>query len=286
MLSYRHGFHAGNFVDVHKHITLMLLIKSLKKKDAPFCYIDTHAGSALYDLQSGFAQKNREYETGIGRLWNIRNPPAAIASYLSAVATVNATQKKDRMNPRYYPGSPVIAKQLLRPQDRIVLMELHNTEAPLLKKYFTDDSQVSVHHRDGFEGLNALLPPQERRGLVLIDPTYELGDEFERLTKVLIKAWRKWPTGIYAVWYPVQRGQPINQFHNDLRNSGIKKIYLSEIIVVPDTEPNRLSGSGIIIINPPWRFDQVLNKVTEWLVPVLDRGSRIPARCAWLSNTA
>ncbi len=282
MLGYRHGFHAGNFADVHKHIILVLLLESLLKKDTSFCYVDSHAGAARYDLQSEFAQKNREYENGIVRLWKVSDPPAAITAYLHAVETMNATQKKGRMSLRYYPGSPALARQLLRPQDQMILMELHNTEAPLLKKYFANDHQVSVHHRDGYEGLNALLPPEERRGLVFIDPSYEISNEFERMTEVVIKAWRKWPTGIYAVWYPVRGNQPTGRFHDDLRSSGIKKIYLNEISVAPDTEPNRLSGSGMIIINPPWRFNHVCEEVMDWLVPVLDRGSHAPARSEWL----
>ena len=153
----------------------------------------------------------------------------------------------------------------------------------MLKDHFENDPQVSVHHRDGFEGLPGLVPPRERRGLVLLDPAYEINNEFERLTEVLIESWNKWPTGIYAVWYPVQKAQPIARFHNDLRNSGIKKIYLSEISVIPDTEPNRLSGSGMIIINPPWKFDQLSEKVTNWLATILNRGSRIPPCCKWLT---
>ncbi|MBI4006806.1 MAG: 23S rRNA (adenine(2030)-N(6))-methyltransferase RlmJ [Gammaproteobacteria bacterium] len=282
MLGYRHGFHAGNFADVHKHIILLLLLESLLKKSTPFCYVDSHAGAARYDLQSEFAQKNREFENGIVRLLKTANPPAAIASYLRAVETMNATQKKGRTSLRYYPGSPALARQLLRPQDQMILMELHSTEAPKLKKYFANDHQVSVHHRDGYEGLNAMLPPEERRGLVFIDPSYEIKDEFTRLTEALIKILRKWPTGIYAVWYPVQGNQPTAHFYNELRSSGIKNIYLNEISVVPDTEPNRLSGSGVIIINPPWRFDQILGAVMDWLAPVLDRGSHAPAHSAWL----
>ena len=267
MLSYRHGFHAGNFIDVHKHITLMLLLESLKKKDTPFCYIDTHAGAANYDLRSDFAQKNREYETGIGRLWGLNKLPSWIAAYLDAVKTVNPDLQKDQNGPRYYPGSPVIARRMLRSQDRMILMELHNTEAPILKEYFKDDPQVSVHHRDGFEGLGGMVPPREKRGLVLVDPAYEVKGEFDRVVEVLTDAWNKWPAGVYAVWYPVQKKQPVPRFHYDLRNSGMKKIYLHEFSVIPDAAPNRLSGTGMVIINPPWKFDEQIKAVLHWLVP-------------------
>jgi len=259
-----------------------LLIESLQKKDTPFCYIDTHAGAANYDLRSDFAQKNREYETGVSRLWELTNFPPSIGAYLDVVKKVNPGLQKDKNSLRYYPGSPVIARQMLRPQDRMILMELHNTEAPILKEHFKDDPQVSVHHRDGFEGLGGLVPPKEKRGLVLIDPAYEIKGEYDRVIEVLTDAWVKWPAGIYAVWYPVQKKQPVPQFHYDLRNSGIKKIYLHEFSVIADAAPNRLSGTGMIIINPPWQFDQQIKKVLNWLVPALDRGSGKSPYCEWL----
>ncbi len=282
MLSYRHGFHAGNFVDVHKHITLMLLLDALKKKDTPFCYIDTHAGCAHYDLQDEFAQKNREFETGISQLWQLTDMPESVRNYVDLVRAFDPANKKAKDHPHYYPGSPAIAHGLLRPQDRMVLMELHNTEAPLLKDYFSGDDQVGVHHRDGFEGLPGLVPPKEKRGLVLIDPAYEGKGEFERVLDAVTEAWKKWPTGMYAIWYPVQKRQPVPQFHYALRNSGIKKIFMHEFSVIPDTEPNRLSGTGMVIINPPWKFDTEIKKLLNWLAPVSDRGSGTAPRYEWL----
>ena len=282
MLSYRHEFHAGSFVDVHKHMTLILLLKSLLKKDAPFCYIDTHAGNAHYDLRSRFAQKNREYETGISLLWHAVNTPPAVANYLAAVKKINDVRCNQGSEPRYYPGSPAIARQLFRAQDRMVLMELHNTEIRLLRKNFAGDHRVQIHHRDGFEGLTGLVPPVEKRGLVLIDPAYEVRNEFDRLIKALVTAWRKWPTGIYAIWYPVQHQQPVPRFHYELRTSGIRNIFLHEFSVIPDVAVNRLSGTGMVIINPPWQFETRIRKTLEWLAPRLDRGSGIPARCEWL----
>ena len=282
MLSYRHGFHAGNFVDVHKHISLILILQALCRKQTPFCYIDTHAGAALYDLQSEFAQKNREFETGIGRLWNRSDLPQPVRDYFEAVQIVNPGSRCRDDKMRFYPGSPVIARQFLRQHDRMILMELHNTEAPLLKEYFRDDNQVGVHHRDGFEGLPALVPPAEKRGLVLVDPAYEIKQDFQLLTDALIAAWNKWPTGIYAVWYPVQQKQPVPKLQYDLHSAGIKKIFINEFSVIPDTQPNRLAGSGMLIINPPWQFDEAIRSVLAWLAPVLNRGSDKPARIAWL----
>ena len=284
MLSYRHGFHAGSFVDVHKHITLIMLLKSLLKKDSAFCYIDTHAGSAHYDLGSEFAQKNREYETGISLLWHAEDPPPVVVDYLNAVKKINGSRQGRGTELHYYPGSPAIARQLLRARDRMVLMELHNTEIGLLQKQCAGDRQVQIHHRDGFEGLPGLVPPVEERGLVLIDPVYETRNEFNRLMETLITAWRKWPTGIYAIWYPVQHRQPVPRFHYELRTSGIRNIFLHEFRVIPDIAVNRLSGTGMIIINPPWQFDVKIKKLLEWLVPRLDRGSGAPARCEWLAT--
>lgn len=260
----------------------MLLLKSLKKKEAGFCYIDTHAGCGSYDLQSEFARKNREYETGISRIWPLTDMPPAVADYLDAVRIVNPKFKCRDNSLRFYPGSPVIARRLLRPQDRMVLMELHNTEAPLLHELFKNDNQVSVHHRDGFEGLPALVPPREKRGLVMIDPSYEIKTEFKILTRSLINAWEKWPGGIYAIWYPLQARQPIPQFHYELRQSGIRNVYLHEFSVYPDTEPNRLAGSGMLVVNPPWKFDTQIREVLAWLAPLLDLGAHTGFRCEWL----
>ena len=282
MLSYRHAFHAGSFVDVHKHITLRMLLKALRKKENAFCYLDTHAGAGSYDLQSEYAQKNREYETGINRVAVADNPPGEVIEYLEAINAVNPRKVKERGEFRYYPGSPMHARQLLRKQDRMLLMELHNTEAPLLRSVFRDDRRVTVLHGDAFTGLNANLPPKERRGVVLIDPPYEVKNEFQVLTEALIKAWKKWPTGIYAIWYPLQRNQPVPQFQYDLRAAGLRKIFIHEFCVIPDTEPNRLAGTGMLVINPPWHFDKEIGTLLKWLVPVLDRGAGRPPRCEWL----
>jgi 23S rRNA (adenine2030-N6)-methyltransferase len=277
MLSYRHGFHAGSFIDVHKHIVLVMLLEHLRRKDSPFCYLDTHAGAGLYDLESRFAQKHREFESGIGRLAARERPPAPVSAYLEIVAAANPAGGL-----RYYPGSPLIARRLLRPQDRMVLVELHSTEYPILKAGFHNDRQVAVHHRDGYEALPALVPPRERRGLALVDPAYELGDEFERVIESLGVAFRKWPTGIYALWYPVQRRQPLARFRRALRTSGVHSILMSEFRVDRETAPNRLAGSGLVLINPPWGLDRELPAVLAWLDPLLSRGRHAPPRLEWL----
>lgn len=282
MLSYRHGFHAGSFVDVHKHVVLVMLLEHLQKKNTPFCYIDTHAGAGIYDLDSRFPQKNREFETGISRLWDRDDCPAPLARYLALVRNLNPCAPGQTRRLRFYPGSPRIARAFLRPADRMILAEMHTTETPLLKQNFARDLQAAVHQRDGFELLPAVVPPRERRGLVLMDPSYELRDEFVKAFDAILAAWHKWPTGIYVLWYPVQRRQPIAQFQRALKRSGIRKILLSELNVAPDTAPNRLSGSGLVIVNPPWQFADDLEAVVHWLEPVLERGEHPRPRVRWL----
>lgn len=282
MLSYRHAFHAGNFTDVHKHVALVMLLEHLLRKDAPFCCLDTHAGAGIYDLDSRYAQKNREFETGIARLWERSDCPPPVTRYLDIVRGVNPPGPDGTRRLRFYPGSPRIARTFLRRADRIVASELHTTEAPLLQQCFARDLQVSVHHRDGFEMLPALVPPRERRGIAFIDPPYELRDEFSRVAKALVDAWQRWPTGIYLLWYPVQRRQPLARFHLKLKRSGIRNVLITEMSVVPDVSPNRLSGSGLLIVNPPWQFASELQAVNKWLEAVLERGAHAPQRTRWL----
>ena len=278
MLSYRHGFHAGSFVDVHKHIVLIQLLEHMLQKESAYCYLDTHAGAGLYDLGSRFALKNREFETGIGRLWDVQESPAPIARYLEVVRLFN------KQALRAYPGSPAIARRFMRAQDRMVVAELHNTEAPLLKQYFARDRQVAVHHRDGFEALPALVPPREKRGLVLIDPSYELRDEFSTTSNALITACRRWPGGTYMLWYPVQMRLPFQQLKRDVRRSPLRKVLTLELMLGPDRSGSKLTGSGILIVNPPWKLDQALRETQAWLENKLEWGTHPPSRIEWLAR--
>lgn len=286
MFSYRHGFHAGNFADVHKHIILTILLDCLKKKSSPVCYIDTHAGAGMYDLHSEFARKTREYETGIGRLWTLTDLPEAVQPYIDCVRMANPGAVCRDNNLRFYPGSPLIAQHLLRNDDRMLLLELHTTELPLLKAQFAGDKRISVHYRDAWEGLAALVPPRENRGLVLIDPSYEGKDSFAVLTRAVTGAWRKWPSAVYAVWYPLQKNLPIPQLHYELRRSGLQKIFLSEFNTIADGSEKRMTGSGMLIINTPWQSDHSITELTRWLAGVLNRDATIKPRCEWLVSEA
>jgi 23S rRNA (adenine2030-N6)-methyltransferase len=259
-VNYRHAFHAGNFADVFKHAILALLLKALHKKDTPFCYLDTHAGAGRYDLKHAAARKTGEYQQGIARLWAETALPAELTDYLAAVRAVNRGEAL-----RFYPGSPRIARFFLRPQDRMVLLEQHPEEAAALKQEFAGDRQVVVHEQDGYQGLKAYLPPPERRGLVLIDPPYEAPDEFDRVVSGLRTAWGRWPTGVYAVWYPLKDRAPVAHFHRRLAAGGIPKILVAELGLYPEAPAFRLNGCGMVLVNPPWQLDDILRQLLPWL---------------------
>lgn len=253
-MNYRHAFHAGGFTDVMKHATLALILEHLKTKDAPFRVVDTHAGIGRYDLWSEPAQRTGEYRGGI--LKAMRDPPAELEPYLGVVRAMNGGGP----HVRWYPGSPGLAQALARPQDRISLLELHPEDARALADAFADDPRISVRQADGYIGLKALLPPAERRGLVLIDPPFEATDEFARLVRGLGHAHRRWASGIYMIWYPVKHRGPVKAFHDDLAASGIRRILVAELLLRPDTDPDRLNGSGLVIVNPPWQLDGALSR--------------------------
>ncbi|MDD1619405.1 MAG: 23S rRNA (adenine(2030)-N(6))-methyltransferase RlmJ, partial [Methylococcaceae bacterium] len=198
MLSYRHSFHAGNFADVLKHIILIKILEHLKKKDKPFCCIDTHAGPGEYALDEGYALKNREFENGIGKLWQRDDLPDSLANYVNFIKKFNNTDELIR-----YPGSPLIIKQFLRNNDRLFLYELHSTEIELLNAAVTRDRRVKVFHADGLKNTIGLLPPIEHRGLVLIDPSYEIKSDYQLVIETLIQMHKRFATGTYALWYPV-----------------------------------------------------------------------------------
>lgn len=267
-MNYRHIYHAGNFADVFKHSILTLLIQNLLRKDTPFCYLDTHAGIGVYNLLSILAQKTKEYELGIARILKCENHPAELDKYLAIVKKLNV----NNMTISNYPGSPYIAYSLLRPIDRMILLELHHEDIFTLKEKFFNNKQVSVHHYDGYQGLKAFLPPKERRGLVLIDPPFEQPDEFEQIIAGLKVALTRWATGIYAIWYPIKDIKAVNQFKFNLHNLGIKNLLIKELIIEKyDTTSNAFRGCGMAIINPPWQFDQLVTPIISWLQKILHR---------------
>ncbi len=277
-MNYRHAFHAGNFADVFKHAVLTLALGALHRKDAPFCYLDTHAGAGRYDLEDAPAQASGEYRDGIARLWDWRDPPEELAAYLGAVRALNLCGRL-----RYYPGSPLLARSLLRAQDRMALCECQPEVAARLAREFAGDRQVTVRcGEDGYRVLKAWLPPRERRGLVLIDPPYEAEDEFGRVIAALCAAHRRWPTGTYMVWYPIKTRPPVARFHHALRESGIRKILVVECLLYPEDVALRLNGCGLVILNPFWRLDQVLNRLFPILIERLRCTPASRSTVAWL----
>jgi 23S rRNA (adenine2030-N6)-methyltransferase len=281
MLSYRHAFHAGNFADVFKHLILIQLIRALQRKPTPFRLLDTHAGAGDYDLQSEPACKNREFDDGIGRLWRAQGVSAELEDYLARVRAHNGPGPLRR-----YPGSPRIARALLRPDDRLVLVELHTSEYPRLKAEFAGDRQVAVHHLDGYQALRALLPPKERRGLVLLDPSYEQRTEFEAVLAGLQTLQRRWPTGIAAVWYPIIDRDVSHRFHAGLRRLNPAPILCAELGLSPADVPRRMNGCGMIIMNPPWQLDAMLDRLLPELRQQLDRTGQGWSRLEWLIPAA
>jgi 23S rRNA (adenine2030-N6)-methyltransferase len=260
-MNYGHHYHAGNAADVLKHVVLVALLQALSKKDKPFCYLDTHAGMAVYDLK---AQATAEYQQGISKLFNQKPESALLQSYLQCVSALNPNGKL-----QHYPGSPAIAKSFLRPQDKMILNELQTDTHALLKKYFTHQNQINVHHQDGYQALKAFLPPVERRGLVLIDPAYENADEWNVLVKKLKDAYERWPTGIYAIWYPIKTRRQVDRFHQQLSASNIDNLFVVELCPYPTDIAQRLNGSGLVIVNLPWQLDIELQTMLPELLNYL-----------------
>ena len=270
-MNYRHAYHAGNFADVVKHAVLSRLVEYLKRKDKAFRVIDTHAGAGFYDLSSEAAQKTGEWRDGIGRLLDAKLPREAAAllePYLAAVRAAN-----DGTALRRYPGSPWLVRHLLRKQDRLTAIELHPDDAAKLSRQFAGDFQTRVIELDGWLALGAHLPPKEKRGLVLVDPPFEQPDEFERLVAGLEKAWRRWPGGIYALWYPIKDRLAVNAFRAALAETGIPKIVDIRLeLRAPSADP-RLDGTGLIVVNPPFALEAELKTMLPALARVLADGT-------------
>lgn len=265
-MNYRHIHHAGNFADVFKHILLVALTEALHRKDTPCFLLDTHAGTGCYDLTSPPAQLTREYQSGIARLRKSTGSadlPALIQQYLACVGN----------DPGQYPGSPRILRALLRPRDRMVLCELHPADCQTLKAGFRHDTQVAVHHTDGWQSLKAFLPPPENRGLVLIDPPYEDAGEFQGVAQRLRTAVQRWPNGVYALWYPIKSALPVTALRRHLREQLTRPLLIAEIHAPARPGWTGLSGCGIAIVNPPWQIEQTCSATLPWLCRQLEAGT-------------
>lgn len=279
-MNYRHIYHAGNFADVLKHAVLARLIRYAQNKDAAFRLLDTHAGTGLYDLGSEEAQKTGEWQEGIGKLIDADLPePAAglLAPYLDAVRELNPEG-----GVRRYPGSPKLARMLFRPQDRLSAMELHPDDYGVLQRLFEGDYQVRVTHLDGWLALGAHLPPKEKRGIVLVDPPFEAGNDYERMVEGLARAHRRFSGGTFCLWYPMKKGAPITDFHEALKELEIPKMLCCELTVKSDRETTGLNGSGLIVVNPPYVLKEELHVLLPALKEKLAQDRYASQRAFWL----
>jgi 23S rRNA (adenine2030-N6)-methyltransferase len=266
VLSYRHGFHAGMHADVFKHVVLVHLLRYLTQKDKPLWFVDTHAGAAIYALDEGYATKNAEYESGIGRLWAREDLPQPLVDYVLQVRSLNPDGVLRR-----YPGSPQLALQLLRKQDRLRMFELHSTESRLLQHYFRDAGPRAIAQAgDGFAGLQAVLPPPSRRALVLIDPSYEDKGDYRRVLAALRDAHKRFAAGVYAVWYPQVQRRESRQFPDLLKQLQDQDwLHVTLTVKQPAAGGFGLHGSGMFILNPPWLLPKALGQVMPYLAKVL-----------------
>lgn len=266
MLSYQHVYHAGNLADVHKHLALVILLRHLRQKSKPFTYVDTHAGRGLYDLESVEASKTREASSGVLRLARDDDAPDPVREYLAILDTFNPQGPI-----RYYPGSTAIARAMLREDDRGILMELHPQEAAALRQFVGPDSRFGLHVRDCYEALPALLPPPIRRGLVLIDPSYERKGEYEDIVRLLGRALRRWANGIFMLWYPLLPEARDRLLLRQIERLAAPKTLVSEFSF--STSAEGMLGSGLVIVNAPWQFDVELAAAMQYVIEALGAGS-------------
>ena len=274
-MNYRHHFHAGNFADVWKHIVLIALLQALARKEKPYFYFDSHAGSGLYSLQDPQAEKTGEFQQGVGKIWQNATQEPLLNTYQQLVRLYNPHALA------HYPGSPSIAQQLMRDHDRAILCELHPEDGELLRRHFAGQSRFTVLQQNGYQTLNAQLPPRERRGLVLLDPPYEK-DDFSATLAAVIAAAKRWETGCFAVWYPIKARAAIDSWHRQWVKSGISKIAVAELCVARDDNPLRLNGSGMLIVNPPWQLEDALAPTAQVLLPQLKTDPFAHWRWHWL----
>ena len=268
-MNYRHHFHAGNFADVMKHVLLLQILARLNQKDKPYRYIDTHGGAGKYDLSTSEAQKSGEFLNGIHRLVKLddsikRNAPEGVQQYLKIVEKMREGSGKGA-----YPGSPWFALEGMREIDKATIFEMQRDVFQQLY-YNVRDKRAGLHERDAYEGLFGVIPPKEKRGLVMIDPPYEVErKDFPQLVDLIATAYKKWPTGVFAIWYPIKDRAMIDRFEKKMIKTGIRRQLICEVCVWPDDTPVGLNGCGLLVINPPWKFSEVADEALQWLFPHL-----------------
>jgi 23S rRNA (adenine2030-N6)-methyltransferase len=264
MLSYRHAFHAGNYADVLKHLVVCRILVYLTQKPAPLRYIDTHAGAGLYCLDTAEAIRNAEFRHGIGMLWGRNDLPAALAAYRALVAECNPDDIL-----RQYPGSPWFARRLLRTQDRLELCELHPQDYPRLERIFRNDRRAGCHFEDGFKRSLALIPPLEKRALVLLDPSYEIKHDYVRVAAHVQVLHERFATGVYAVWYPLVEPRRVKTLEAAFISSGMRRIHLYEVCLTSNHHGRGMTGAGMIVVNPPWLLQAEVRTALEYFAPLI-----------------
>ncbi|MEN3976770.1 23S rRNA (adenine(2030)-N(6))-methyltransferase RlmJ [Emcibacter sp. SYSU 3D8] len=276
MLSYRHGFHAGNHADVLKHGICAFIARYLLRKDTPVLFLDTHAGAGRYDLQAPEAEKTGEFRAGIGRLMpEAADAPELLTDYLAQVRSLNADDSL-----RIYPGSPSLIMALMRPQDRALFYELHPSDEARLSQFVSGRRRVRVEKADGLRNLIAHMPPPERRALCLIDPSYEIKTDYALVATAVSQAWKKFPGGTYVWWYPVIDRTRVRAMEVAMRAAGLRKTYRVEFCMEPDTAERGMTGSGLFIVNPPYTLPAAVDAALPWLVEKL--GAQGPTQAGWL----
>lgn len=278
-MNYRHSFHAGNHADVLKHAVLLRMITLMQRKDAPLCYLDSHAGTGLYDLQGEDAGRTGEYLDGIGRLWVREDLPELLADYRDAVMLHNPKAEL-----RLYPGSPQLVADALREDDRMILSELHAEDAATLKEHFAHDYRIAVHQRDGYELPKAFLPVAEKRALWLLDPPFEKGDDLQRCVTAVQAGVQRMRQTVIALWYPIKDERLLREFYRQISNAGLPKVLRVELGVRPTDTNLGLNGSGLMLVNPPWPLWEQLEETLPWLASQLAQSGEGSWRMDWLAG--
>jgi 23S rRNA (adenine2030-N6)-methyltransferase len=268
LLSYRHAFHAGNFADVLKHSVLTLVLEYMVRKDKGFTYIDSHSGAGMYSLKDEYAQKTAEYKGGIAKIiaaLTDENFPEALTPYVELIQRLNTENSELEI----YPGSPGVAKQLMRRQDSTHLFELHPTDIQHLTEFCTRWKKSHVKQSDGYQGVLGLVPPPSRRGVVLIDPPYELKEDYAKAVKTIVKAYKKFNSGTYILWYPVVTRERIHAMEKDFTRSEVKNLLQVEFCLQADSDEYGMTGTGLFIVNPPWQLKKQLEEILPFMKATL-----------------
>jgi 23S rRNA (adenine2030-N6)-methyltransferase len=286
-VNYRHHFHAGNFADVVKHALLVQLIRALQKKEKGFLYLDTHAGRGGYDLtvaaQGDTLARKPEWPEGVGRLWNAGDEaPGTISDYVKLARDFDRSQGSTGELPRFYPGSPWIARQLARPQDRLALCEKQPDECAALREAFQFSPRTTVQEMDGYVALRAVLPPPERRALVLIDPPFEAQDEFAQIGAALGEGLRRFASGVFAVWYPLTERARVDAFFAEVFALKPPPTLIAELEIAGENAGIKMRGCGLLVINPPWEFDRGAAPLLGFLSEALAQAPGAGGKASWL----